>query len=76
VKLKEAAVLFVEDEPLLRESMGAYLARKAGRVICAQDAAEALEILAASMIELLLSDIRMPVMDGNCLGQQDVQDWA
>jgi YesN/AraC family two-component response regulator len=67
VKLKEAAVLFVEDEPLLRESMGAWLARKAGRVICAQHGAEALEILAANKIDLLLSDIRMPVMDGIAL---------
>ena len=31
MKLKEAAVLFVEDEPFLRDSMGAWLARKAGR---------------------------------------------
>ncbi len=67
MKLKEAAVLFVEDEPLLRESMGAWLARKAGRVICAQHGAEALEILAANKIDLLLSDIRMPVMDGIAL---------
>jgi DNA-binding NtrC family response regulator len=67
VKLKEAAVLFVEDEPLLRESMGAWLARKAGRVLCAQDGAEALEILAANKIDLLLSDIRMPVMGGIAL---------
>jgi len=67
MKLKEAAVLFVEDEPLLRESMGAWLARKAGRVICAQHGAEALEILAANRIDLLLSDIRMPVMDGIAL---------
>lgn len=64
MKLKEAAVLFVEDEPLLRESMGAWLERKAGRVICAQHGAEALEILAANKIDLLLTDVRMPVMDG------------
>ena len=67
MKLKEAAVLFVEDEPLLRESMGAWLARKAGRVLCAQHGAEALEILAANRIDLLSSDIRMPVMDGIAL---------
>ena len=67
MKLKEAAVLVVEDEPLLRESMGAWLARKTGRCICAQHGAEALEILAANRIDLLLSDIRMPVMDGIAL---------
>ena len=67
MKLRDAAVLFVEDEPLLRESMGAWLARKAGRVLCAQHGAEALEIIAANKIDLLLSDIRMPVMDGIAL---------
>lgn len=64
MKLDEAALLFVEDEPLLRESMGEWLARKAGRVFCAQHGKEALEILAANKIDLLLTDVRMPVMDG------------
>jgi YesN/AraC family two-component response regulator len=64
MKLKEAAVLFVDDEPFLRESMGAWLARKAGRALCAEHGAEALEILAANKIDLLLTDVRMPVMDG------------
>jgi len=67
MKLKEAAVLFVEDEPFLRDSMGAWLARKAGRAICAGHGAEALEILAANKIDLLLTDLRMPVMDGIAL---------
>jgi len=67
MKLSEAAVLFVEDEPLLRESMGAWLARRAGRLLCAQHGAEALEILAANKIDLLLTDARMPVMDGLAL---------
>ena len=64
MKLGEAALLFVEDEPLLRESMGEWLARKVGRVFCAQHGEEALEILAANKIDLLLTDVRMPVMDG------------
>jgi two-component system, response regulator YesN len=67
VKLKDATVLFVDDEPLLRESMGAWLARKAGQALCAQHGAEALEILAANKIDLLLTDVRMPVMDGVAL---------
>ena len=67
MKLREAAVLFVDDEPFLRESMGAWLARKAGRAFCAQHGAEALEILGANKIDLLLTDVRMPVMDGIAL---------
>jgi YesN/AraC family two-component response regulator len=64
MKLSDAALLFVEDEPLLRESMGEWLARKAGRVFCAQHGKEALEILARNKIDLLITDVRMPVMDG------------
>lgn len=67
MKLKEAAVLFVEDEPFLRESMGAWLEQKAGRVLCAEHGEQALEILAANKIDLLVSDVRMPIMDGVAL---------
>lgn len=67
MKLKEASVLFVEDEPFLRDSVGAWLARKAGKTMCAQHGAEALEIMAANKIDLLLTDLRMPVMDGIAL---------
>jgi two-component system response regulator YesN len=67
MKLKEAIVLFVEDEPLLRESMGAWLAQRVGRALCAEHGAEALEILAANRIDLVLTDVRMPVMDGLAL---------
>lgn len=67
MKLKQAVVLFVDDEPLLRESMGTWLARKARRVLCAQHGAEALEVLRANRIDLVLTDVRMPVMDGIAL---------
>jgi two-component system, response regulator YesN len=67
VKLKDAAVLFVDDEPLLRESIGAWLGGKAGRALCAQDGAEALQILGTNKIDILLTDVRMPVMDGIAL---------
>ena len=67
MKLQEAVVLFVEDEPLLRESIGTWLSRNVGRVMCAQHGAEALELLAANKVDLLLTDLRMPVMDGIAL---------
>lgn len=67
MNVKQAAVLFVEDEPFLRESMRAWLAGKAGRVLCAEHGEQALEILAANKIDLLISDLRMPIMDGIAL---------
>lgn len=67
MKLNHATVLFVEDEPLLRESMGAWLAQQVGRAVCAEHGEAALGILAANRIDLLLSDVRMPTMDGIAL---------
>jgi CheY-like chemotaxis protein len=64
MELKQASILLVDDEPFLREIMGGWLARAAGQVFCAEDGAEALKILAAKKIDLILSDVRMPVMDG------------
>src|SRR5215471_18121527 len=67
MKLNDAAVLFVDDEPFLRESMGAWLEQQVGRALCAAHGEAALAILAANRIDLLLSDVRMPVMDGIAL---------
>jgi|SRR5262252_8503642 len=67
MKLNDAAVLFVDDEPLLRESIGAWLAGRARQALCAQHGAEALEILGSNKIDLVLTDVRMPVMDGIAL---------
>ena len=64
MKLEEASILYVEDEPFLRESMGAWFKQRTGRAFCAEHGAEALEILAANKIDLVVSDVRMPVMDG------------
>ncbi|HMF92601.1 MAG TPA: response regulator [Candidatus Angelobacter sp.] len=67
MNVKHASVLLVEDEPLLREAMGAWLARVAGRAFSAENGAEALRILAANRIDLVISDVRMPVMGGAAL---------
>jgi CheY-like chemotaxis protein len=64
MNVKQASVLLAEDEPLLREAMGAWLGRVAGRVFCAENGAEALRILADHPIDLVISDVRMPVMGG------------
>ena len=64
MQLKDAAVLIVDDEPVLCEIKSAWLTRLVGRVLVASNGAEALEVLAASHVDLLITDIRMPVMDG------------
>jgi CheY-like chemotaxis protein len=65
--IKKATILLVDDEPFLREIMAGWLARVARQVVCAEDGAEALRILAEQKVDLILSDVRMPVMDGIAL---------
>jgi CheY-like chemotaxis protein len=62
--LREATILVVDDEPDLREIFAAWLGRDAGRVLTAANGVEALKVLESEKIGVLLSDIRMPVMDG------------
>lgn len=57
-------VLLVDDEPDAREVMAAALEACGATVICAASAPEALETLAHTDVDLLLSDIAMPDHDG------------
>jgi CheY-like chemotaxis protein len=64
MELNQATILLVEDEPFLREIMGAWLERAVGRVFTAENGRDAAKILTANKIDLVISDVRMPVMDG------------
>ncbi|HEY7402146.1 MAG TPA: response regulator [Candidatus Angelobacter sp.] len=64
MELKEASVLLVEDEPVLSELMGAWIGRAVGKLLRASNGVEAMEALATHRIDLIISDVRMPVMDG------------
>jgi two-component system, NtrC family, response regulator AtoC len=61
------AVLVVEDDPRLREILTSHLDRMGYAVRGAGDAAEALQALEVSNADLVLSDVRMPGMDGRTL---------
>ena len=67
MQLKEASILVVDDEPVLLEILSAWFQRLAGRVFSAAQGAEALQILDSSKIDLIVTDVRMPVMDGIAL---------
>ena len=64
MNLSDAVFLVVDDEPQLREIFSAWLARDGRRVFTAANGAEALKIMETDRIDVLVSDIRMPVMDG------------
>lgn len=64
----EPILLLVDDDPLVRESLGEILADGAYPVITAGSGEEALERLAAyPAVVLLITDIMMPGMDGQAL---------
>ena len=62
--LKKLTVLLVEDEEELRHETAAFLALYCAEVVEAANGVEALAQFAAQEPDLVLSDIRMPVMDG------------
>jgi signal transduction histidine kinase/CheY-like chemotaxis protein len=59
-------LLFVEDEPLVNQSMCRLLRRKGYRVVSARGGNEALELANqhSSAVDLLITDVMMPDMNG------------
>jgi len=65
--LKQHQILFVDDEDVFLETIRdlfAILSQNTWRIHCAASADQALEILKANKIELVILDIVMPVLDG------------
>jgi CheY-like chemotaxis protein len=57
-------VLFVEDDPLVRESMVQLLSFDGFRVLAADSAFEGLRVLTQEHVDVLFSDVVMPGMSG------------
>lgn len=63
-----SSILVVDDEPQITETLSRFLKMKGFTVYRAGNGAEALEIAAKNIPDVVLSDIRMPGMDGiECL---------
>ncbi len=65
--LRDVIVLFVDDEPDLLSSLRRFLRREPYQKIFANSGREALEILSARPVDIVVSDLRMPEMDGMAL---------
>jgi len=71
-----ARLLIAEDDEAVRAFVSRALMIDGHEVVTAEDGAEALDILAEdSDFELLLSDIKMPVMDGITLALNVARDY-
>jgi two-component system, cell cycle response regulator CpdR len=71
-----ARILIAEDESSIRDLVARALLQDGHDVITANDGAEALDVLVREQgaFELLLADIRMPVMDGIALALATARD--
>jgi two-component system response regulator PilR (NtrC family) len=57
-------ILIVDDEPSLREVLSIMLKRAGYAVTCASDGEEAIETLHKDIFDLVITDLRMPKVDG------------
>jgi len=68
-------ILVTEDEPMVRIVVVETLQDAGYNVREASDGVEALEILEASQIDLLITDIQMPRMNGYQLAEAAMARW-
>lgn len=57
-------IMIVDDEPLVRESLGEMLTHSGYSVTTASNGKQACETLKNSNLDILITDIKMPQMDG------------
>ena len=64
MKLTEATLLVVDDEPEFCGIVAGWFEREGSRVLAAYNGARALELLQSNSVHAIVTDIRMPEMDG------------
>jgi two-component system, cell cycle response regulator CpdR len=70
-----ARILLVDDEEAMRMLIARALAEDGHQVVAAGDGIEALDRLARDRFDLLLTDVKMPVMDGIALALAAARDY-
>ncbi len=70
-----ATVLFVDDEPAILQSLRRLFRPQGYRVLVAESGSAALALLAAEPVDLVVSDMRMPQMDGAQFLEQVRERW-
>jgi DNA-binding NtrC family response regulator len=62
--MRPGKILIVDDDPEVRTATRDFLAGKGYEVVVAEGGREALRLLAASPVDVVLLDVAMPDMDG------------
>ena len=71
----QRTILVVDDEAEIREALAEILTGAQHRVVTASSGREALERMAAEHYDVILTDIRMPDLDGRALYQEIERRW-
>lgn len=69
-RLDDLLVLFVEDAEDVRELLPRFLSRRGARVLCAHDGDAGLQLFKQHRPQIVISDIRMPNMDGIAMSRE------
>ena len=72
---RQRAILIVDDEPEIRDALAEILAGARHRVVTANSGAQALERMAAEHFDAVLTDMRMPDLDGRALYHEIERRW-
>jgi PAS domain S-box-containing protein len=72
---KQRTILVVDDETDIREALADILSEGRHRVVTAGSGREALERMAAERYDAILTDIRMPDIDGRALYEEIERRW-
>jgi len=62
--LKSLSILYVEDEPLIRKNALEFLSRYCSYVYEAQDGEEGFQVYQEENIDIIITDIKMPKLNG------------
>jgi two-component system NtrC family sensor kinase len=72
---KRRSILIVDDESEIREALSRILSGVRNSVVTVGSGHEALEQLAAEDYDVILTDVRMPGLDGRALYQEIARRW-
>lgn len=67
---KEIEILYVEDDPATREAIAEILKRRVDRLFIAVNGGEGLELFRRHKPPIVVTDIKMPVMDGLAMARE------
>ena len=71
----QRSILVVDDEAEIRDTLAEILTGAQHRVVTASSGREALERMAAETFDVILTDIRMPDLDGRALYEEIERRW-